>query len=143
MNRFFQKILTFLAVYSICTYMVVSAATAGTLTIAEPLRRPDGFMYGTLNYPVTLCGRVESIAKDKEDHRFLLRNGPLVIFLQIGPGADPYSRQQFSDVKSIFPSSAEGCVHGRGLPVARTDVTVFEVERTSLTIVLGGISVSN
>lgn len=151
MKQRLQKILISLFTCGLFMASAISTANTNTRTnanaeapgTAEPLHRDDGFIFGTQNYPVTLCGHASSVTKDKEDNRFLLKNGSLVISLQIGLDADPYSRQQFLDLKGIFPSSADGCVHGRHLPVTTNGITVFEVERTSLAIVLGGISVSN
>lgn len=138
MKKILNKTLILIAFLIVGNLNAQSATSQG-----EPVHRDDGFIYGTQNYPVTLCGGVAAATKGQSDDRLLFKNGPMVISLSLSALADPYAKQQFSDVRRVFPYSVQGCIHGRQLPVTTDGVTVFEVERTSLAISSGGFSVSN
>lgn len=110
----------------------------------KPLQMPDGFVFSSNNYPVTICGTVEATSKDPKSSNYILKNNSLEVWLRVRPTIDSMLRVQFDSLSGIYPyGAADGCLSGLHLPISENDKTIFEVESGAIAIAPGGISVSN
>jgi hypothetical protein len=111
---------------------------------SQNLKLPENASTGRIHpnflLPVTLCGSVGATAKSVSGSEYQLQNGSLVVNLK-SSNENVVNRLRL--LNGIFPSRADGCVHGSLLPVNIEGSLVFEVEQESISIASGGFSVSN